>query len=411
MLRYLLKSLVLAFVLAELPSACPESLPVPAGPDQPVPPAFFGLHIHHAGSTTAWPEVPFAQWRLWDAYVAWPSLEPQRGRWRFETLDRYVALAERSGVGLLLPLGLTPAWASARPLEKSVYQPGNAAEPRDIEDWRNYVKTVATRYKGRIHEYEIWNEPNLKMFWTGDVDQMVLLTRAAAEVIHGIDPGATLVSPAATTTNGLPWLREFLAKGGGRDVDVVGYHFYVTPEAPERIVPLAAKVREIMRENGVQAKPLWNTESGWAGPKPFPSRELAGAYLLRAHLLAWSSGAERFYWYSWDNHSWVAVETTERDNRTLTPAGEAYRTTHAWLSGALLKECREDKSHTWTCLLLREGASEWIVWNPGGATTMELPRGESGARTITPLFGEARPLAGATLQIDEIPRLIRTLKR
>src|SRR5215468_5110882 len=136
---------------------------------QSLPAEFFGMHIHHAGAATPWPEVPFSEWRLWDAYVAWPSLEPQKGKWHFETLDKYVALAEQHNVGILLPLGLSPQWASARPQEKSTYQPGNAAEPRNLDDWRNYVKTVATRYKGRIHEYEIWNEPNLKLFWTGDV--------------------------------------------------------------------------------------------------------------------------------------------------------------------------------------------------------------------------------------------------
>src|SRR5262249_52171796 len=73
---------------------------------QPVPAEFFGMHIHHAGDTTPWPKIPFSEWRLWDAYVAWPSLEPQKGRWRFETLDKYVTLAEQHNVGILLPLGL-----------------------------------------------------------------------------------------------------------------------------------------------------------------------------------------------------------------------------------------------------------------------------------------------------------------
>jgi hypothetical protein len=129
-------------------------------------------------------------------------LEPRKGEWHFETLDRYVELAERRGVGLLLPLGLSPAWASSRPFEKSIYGPGNAAEPKDIKDWRTYVKAIATRYKGRIRDYEIWNEPNLKRFWAGDVGHMVDLTREASAVIHGIDPGSTVVSPSATNADG-----------------------------------------------------------------------------------------------------------------------------------------------------------------------------------------------------------------
>ena len=311
---------LLAVLLIVLPSACQENPSIPAMSDQPIPASFFGMHIHRAGGATPWPEVPFAEWRLWDAFVAWPSLEPRKGQWHFEMLDRYVALAERGGVGLLLPLGLSPAWASSRPSEKSTYSPGNAAEPTDIRDWRTYVRTVATRYKGRIHEYEIWNEPNLKGFWTGDVGQMIDLTREAYEVIHRIDPDARVVSPSATGPNGAGWLREFLRRGGGQYVDVIGYHFYVMPQPPEMMVPLINNVREVMRENGAGAKPLWNTETGWGYPRPFPSRELAASYLVRAHLLAWSSGVQRFYWYAWDNHTWVSLQTTEPDNSTLNRA-------------------------------------------------------------------------------------------
>jgi hypothetical protein len=373
--------------------------------EEPVIPNYFGLHIHHAADTTPWPAVPFAQWRLWDAYVAWPFLEPRKGQWRFETLDKDWELANHHGVGLLLPLGLSPDWASSRPDEKSAYHPGNAAEPKDLEDWRNYVRTVASRYKGRIHNYEIWNEPNLKEFWTGDVDQMIALTREASHMIHEIDPGATLVSPSATGPQGVDWLREFLAKGGGQYVDVIGYHFYVTPRPPETMVPLIGEVKRAMEENGIGEKPIWDTETGWAAPKPFPSPELAAAYLARAYLLAWSSGVRRFYWYSWDNHTWVTIQTTEADNRTLTPAGHAYAVIHDWLVGGRLDECREDAGHTWRCHLEHDGATEWIVWNPGGKKSIDL-QDLHGAKSVTPLLGERRRLLGSNLEVSETPILI-----
>ena len=173
---------------------------------QRIPANFFGMHIHHATGVTPWPSVPIGDWRLWDALVAWPQIEPKKGQWSFALLDRYVSLAEEHKTELLLPLGLSPQWASKRPLESSVYQPGNAAEPADNADWQNYVTAVVTRYKGRIQAYEIWNEPNNKGFWTGDTQQMVTLTQEASEIIHKIDPAAYVVSPAATTSSGIPWL-------------------------------------------------------------------------------------------------------------------------------------------------------------------------------------------------------------
>src|SRR5437588_10761422 len=90
-------------------------------------PAFFGMHIHHAGTTTSWPVIRFGAWRLWDAHSAWPDLEPRRGQWNWVNLDQYVALAEQHQVEILLPLGLSPPWASARPAEPSSYGVGSTA--------------------------------------------------------------------------------------------------------------------------------------------------------------------------------------------------------------------------------------------------------------------------------------------
>src|SRR5258708_39769235 len=108
----------------------------------PIPPIFFGMHIHHmltgAAQPTPWPAIPFGSWRLWDAYVVWPALEPEKGKWNFSTLDKYVAMAEEHHVEILLTLGLTPPWASTRPEEKSGYSPGNAAEPKNMSDWQDF---------------------------------------------------------------------------------------------------------------------------------------------------------------------------------------------------------------------------------------------------------------------------------
>ena len=165
------------------------------GPSQTIPPSFFGLHIHNAGAKTPWPSVAVPEWRLWDAHVSWADLEPARGMWHFDTLDRYVSMAQEHNTEILLTFGYTPAWASARPDEHSASKPGFAAEPKNLEDWRTFVETVASRYKGRIHSYEIWNEPNLKQFWSGSTDQLVAMTRMASEVIHGVDLKLSLFRP------------------------------------------------------------------------------------------------------------------------------------------------------------------------------------------------------------------------
>ena len=392
-------SIVMSFLLS-----ASEALAPLVPPQQIIPQSFFGMHIHHTNTATPWPSVPVGEWRLWDAYVTWPYLEPHKGQFRFDTLDAYVSLARQHNTGILLPLGLSPSWASARPLEKSVYQPGSAAEPRDIEDWRVFVRAVATRYRGRINAYEIWNEPNLPQFCSASVDQILVLTREASQIIHEVDPAALVVSPSATESKGLAWLSEFLSKGGGQYVDVIGYHLYVNPQPPEAMVPLVQQIRQTMSNSGQAVKPIWNTEANWFSPKPFPSEDLAAAYLARSYILNWAAGVQRLYWYAWDNRA-VQVATTQQDNRTLTPAGRAYGTVYQWLVGSRMEGCQQDANHTFVCQLNRDGAPQWIVWNPDGAHTFDIPASWHVASVI-PLLDKSHPLASALTNIGPSPVLL-----
>ena len=375
-------------------------------PSNPVPPEFFGMHIHHAGDTTPWPAVPIPAWRLWDAHVTWPDIEPKRGVWRFSLLDRYLSLGAAHDTSLLLPLGLSPKWASARPTEKAVFQAGSAAEPANMQDWRTYVTAVVRHCKGRVSAYEIWNEPNNKGFWTGDTDQMIALTREASAIIHSVDSQALVVSPAATMPTGVAWLTQFLARGGGKYVDVVGFHFYVAPLDPEAMVPLVREVRRAIAEAGVHDKPLWDTETGWQAPRPFPSDTLAAAYVARAFILAWAAGVQRFYWYAWDNHGWVSLQLTEPGNRMLAPAGHAFEGIQQWLSGAELKACDRIANGAWTCETVRSGSPGWILWSETAHATISIPP-EWHAHTVVPLLGKVQAVEGPEIQLGPVPILVR----
>jgi hypothetical protein len=383
-----------------------------APPMQPVPETYFGMHIHGidfpmrtTNRLTPWPDVPFGTWRLHDAYVRWVDLEPRKNEFNFTHLDKYVATAQQKHVKVLLPLYASPQWASARPTEESrTGTPGTAAEPADMEDWRNFVRTVATRYKGRIEAYEVWNEPNLTMYWTGSVKQLVDMSREAFRIIKSVDPDALVVLPACTSGNGPQFLDDFLKQGGGQYGDVIGYHFYVSG-APEAIIDMASRVKDILRANHVD-KPVWNTESGWHDPSPFPSDELGAAYVSRALILAWAAGVSRFYWYSWDGHGWVSLEMVEVvDDVTKKPAAKAYATTEQWLLGAAVRSCDSAATSEWTCELERNGKRQWVVWNTKGPATFVVPA-EWHAAHDTLLLGSKEKLKNTTVQIGLIPILL-----
>jgi hypothetical protein len=365
------------------------------------------MHIHRLLQTTPWPNVHFSSIRLWDTGTAWSDLEPRKGEWYFDRLDRLVNLAAEHDAQVLLCFGKTPMWTSsirpANPQDRSF----ESGAPLSLDDWREFVLKVANRYKGRIGAYEVWNEPSYHQFYRGDVHTMVEMTRIASQAIHSVDPEALVVSPSPTTVDGLPWLHSFLDAGGGNLVDVIGYHFYVTPGAPEEIVSLAARVKLEMAGHHVSL-PIWNTETGWSKPKTFASNDEASAYVSRALLLAWVSGISRFYWYAWDNRNWVTLNMTEGNDYRPNATAQAYDRFESWLIGHRVESCSQHADRTWVCHLIRAGADSYIVWNPDVKVRIPLPSSSHGKEPwlLTDLRGYTWRPKPDDAYADPQPRLL-----
>lgn len=374
-------------LLGLLLGACLCPAAARAGPEPAVRDRYFGLHIHRAADGSAWPAAEFGSWRLWDAQVAWPDLQPARERWDFSRLDRYLAMARLAGVDVLLPLGMSPTWASARPQETSSYGPGWAAEPAHLDDWRRYVRTVAERYRGQVHVYDLWNEVNEKGFYSGSVETLVTLACEAHRILHAVSPVNRLVSPSLVGAGREPQLLEsFLRQGGGACVDIIGYHFYVPHREPEEIVALVRRVRAAAVAQGLGHLPVWNTESGWwmengdGMPQPEVDRswrmvrlDEGPAVLARTLILGRWAGLQRFYWYAWDNRNLGLVEPSSGKRK---PAAVAFRTLIGWMQHAV-PQCAEQRGR-WLCSLPdRAGQRRRIAWQADGrAGLFALPPGE-----------------------------------
>lgn len=382
--------------------------------------SYFGLHVHQLEQPQDWPTVRFGSIRLWDAKVAWKDLEPAYGKWNFERLDRFVDVAASNGVDVLLPLGLTPRWAALRPDQPSHYGPGNASEPYDTDLWRNYVRTVGQRYKGRVFHYEIWNEPNIPGFFSGDIDKLVDLTRIAREELKRIDASIRIVSPGMSSGSkgSVEYLDRYLAGGGAALVDVVGYHAYVQDRQPEALVPLVNSLREVMARRRISSHPLWNTESGWRieirdgteepkwvrvpGWKKL-DQEMSMSYVARAFLVGRHVGFERFYWYAWDN---TALGLVEPKARAPKAAALAFDTVIRWLVGRVLDQCSVS-SDVWSCRLVENSKQVgMIVWSAAGVRSFRIPSGQS-VRSIEYLdgrtHGQPLPAVGDVLPVSESP--------
>lgn len=354
---------------------------------------FFGIHFHRLklmpnerGIDTVWPPFNFGMLRLWDSRTRWADIEPTKGNWRFERLDFYVNQASDRGAKVLMTLGSTPEWASARPDELCSYGKGCSAEPRSMDDWREYVRVLARRYKGRIAFYEVWNEPDFSGppkvpkatgFYTGSVETLVEMSRIARQVLREEDPSAMLFSPGFV--NGPQHrLNKYLAAGGREHVQGIAYHFYAWNDE-RRMLHEIDQVRAVMKDNGLSHLPLWSTEAGVevvepneplpSGIKTYINHHQAAALMARQIILAAFSGIEKYFYYAWDHDTFGMVNRSGQ----FRPSRDATLLLHRWLTGAVLDRCELRNPGPTVCWMEKDSQLFAIVWNPDTSETLEFP--------------------------------------
>jgi hypothetical protein len=380
----------------------------------PVTAQFFGLHYGATGAPgVAAPRVGAGALRLWDSGTSWRDIESAPGRYDFARLDRAVSQARAVGAKPMLVLGQTPVWHSSKPEQASYYGPGAAAMPRNLPAFRNYVKAVAKRYKGRIDAYEVWNEPSAG-FFTGTPAQMVTLTREVRAAVKSVDPRALVVaasSPVRRPTQ-RTWLNAYYAAGAGRYVDVVNVHLYPDHTGtPETALSLLAQVKATLARNRV-SKPIWNSEvnyglpTGGSGRAARPIADtIAAGYVARTYLLDAAAGVSRVHWYTWSNSSIFGINMTTPSG-TPTAAAKAFTVTRGWMVGARVVGCAPSKTGVYTCTLKYNRGYGKVMWAAKRSAAMRTPANTTAVLTLDGRTLKSRP--GQRLVLGPQPVLIRT---
>ncbi len=248
----------------------------------------------------------------------WRDIEGAgKGIYDWSRTDTIVDLANSEGIDLLVRVDHQPAWAGGGfPLN---------GPPDNTQDLADFLSALASRYRGRIRAYQVWNEPNLAREWGGQVPDpgaFVELLRTAHQAIKKADPNAMVISAGLSPTGS--WSDEarpddwylqsmYEAIGGDSDpyFDVLGAHGAGYKSPPE-IDPneVAANpdlgghrafafrrvedLRAIMVQYGDEDKQIALLEFGWTSdPRPDSpynwhavSEETKADYLVRAYQYA-----------------------------------------------------------------------------------------------------------------------------
>ncbi len=416
---------LIAPILLLLPRVNPAKSQTLIPPDKgPIPLTYFDLNLHGVAPTQTMP-VSFYSLRISQRIFAWRQLEPKKGDWDFKGTDYAVKQAERLGVQLLVVLQSIPDWdCETGPAVEDETTPsgGFCGITKSDDDWVNYVRTVATRYKGRIHAYELWNEPYMVPSFRQSPRQLAHLNELAYQTLKSVDPTVVVASSALSTGDPRPGeqarqLAEFSAAGALLG-DVIAYHFYEVPREgsstqgiPEEIIPRMQLVESI-----AHGKPIWNTEVGWKilnedynPPNPAfmgtpLSPALGAAYLSRSYILGWALGISRVYWYAWqDGHYGM----TNFDGSSKAPV-EAFAQTENWLLGSNMNQCSRARDGMWSCgIVLAGGTPATIVWLERGEKQYPLNSvpGAAQATKLQHLNGDEIPI-GNNIIVNTMPELL-----
>jgi polysaccharide biosynthesis protein PslG len=343
---------------------------VPSARSQ-TPATFLGMHIQSGVlGSQPWPSVPMGGIRLWDTYTTWNDLEPSKGIYTWTNLDGYLALAQAHNVDVLYTFGGTAQWAASGSSTNCGYGSGSCFPPSNIQDWDDFVTAVVAHAAGNIKYWELWNEPNLTEFWTGDVPTLVTMAQHAYKIIKAAQPSAIILSPGVTGVPGGSYLNSYLSAGGVGYLDVIAFHGYPSYSsyaAPEGVVAILSAVQTAMASNGISGTPIWDTEGSWGLNTNLSNTTQGAGFLAREYMIQLSHGVSRFYWYAWND---TGTGTLWTSGSGIQPAGVAYGQLYNWIVGATMSSpCAMASNSTWSCTLTRPGGYQALaVWN--SATTM-----------------------------------------
>ena len=196
---------------------------------------------------------------------------------------------------------------------------GNIAPPNNYEKWHKLIQELVRHLTERYGEnevkqwyFEVWNEPNLDFFFTGNQAEYFKLYESTAKAVKSVSPNYRVGGPA---TAGRAWITETIdfAYQNKVPLDFITTHDYgvsgigfdengiqklFLDTSPDAIIGGVKEVNGKIRSSSMPNLPLHYTE--WSSS--YSSRDpVHDSYLSASYILSKLKGSEGFadsmsYW-------------------------------------------------------------------------------------------------------------------
>ena len=334
-------------------------------------------------------QAGMAWWRLW---LRWDDIQNTPAEYHWKGLDDVVAEAEKNGLRLYLNITggahsfqKTP-WA---PGEKwGVMSPGCFA-PADRAAWKRFLTALATRYKGRIPAYQIWNEPDARNgLYPFDPRVYVSILQDSAAALRAADPQALIGlggfcaalsgegrGKTNFNQNSSAWPAGAFYRLNPQDYyDIVDCHFYSISEPGQSWDRVYEDVKQTVRylqTVGEDKKSLWDSEvsmysgrvgqnGGWANV-PCLSENQQANELIKLHVQSLAAGVSRTFWFGFTGDIGIV-----NDNLSPKPAYAAQAFLSSALSGATFLKALPLSANYRAYAFAKDGGYLTVAWTLAG---------------------------------------------
>lgn len=346
----------------------------------------------------------------------WWLVQPKQGVWDFSVPDGVVDAFARNGIELQSTIGFTPGWAFAKdwkPLGPRFHA------PPDSQAFGEYVKRHAEHYKGRIHYYEIWNEPD---FGNKNLspDDYLEIQRIAYEAIKSVDPdakvmngGITGMGPAFDRNNPRRDLARRILTEGRKTHDIFAFHAH---GALQKYIDDVTWLEELQKSTG-NPEPWYPNETAISSASIGELRQ--AETLVEKVLYSWSRNAIAYNWYCLRDTGYDPKDNEQHFGLltgTLQPkmAYLAFNMLAAYYTEAEFRKAFESGAGN-NFYLFRGRRNDWLLpyWNSDyrNSTALQLLANVDGKASRIDLLGNETPVTVhhglAFLTPDQTPATLR----
>jgi xylan 1,4-beta-xylosidase len=137
--------------------------------------------------------------------------------------------------------------------------------PADLDKYANIVRHIVLHYNqgwdhgfhDRLRYWEVWNEPDFRVFWTGTPQQYYELYEKVARAVKSADPSALVGGPTISQPlDATPYREGFLdfVRAKKLPLDFFAWHFYtLDSNDPKTLVDIGRQIRQILDARGFKS--------------------------------------------------------------------------------------------------------------------------------------------------------------